>query len=405
MSCNSWSQHTDARMSGETACACSFVCRKTDCPCEWSSKFKQRNEWRPLRNPTGWPVFMPHCWLVHQFLCHTVDWFISFYATLLTGSSVFMPHCWLVHQFLCHTVDWFISFYAALLTGSSVFMPHYQLADQFLCHTVDWFISFYATLLTGSSVFMPHCWLVHQFLCRTIAWLISFYATLLTGSLVFMPHYQLADQFLCHCQTGSSVFMPHCQSMMVFFLSFFFFLSSIGFRRRHNYHSDYSAATSSIRVFPHHVLLLKGGQGLSDARSNPNVCSALKGKTDVKTFCTADQVSHSSRLPGQWAPRSTNSSCFGKHGQTETGFKTNFLFCNSTFVVENTAKLKPVLKQTAFWWRERTLSLPMWRVDILIGQHTMVSQRDVSFLKHWIYILLMDDDSEHKADASVGVWF
>ena len=31
------------------------------------------------------------------------------------------------------------------------------LADQFLCHTVDWLISFYATLLTGSSVFMPHC--------------------------------------------------------------------------------------------------------------------------------------------------------------------------------------------------------------------------------------------------------
>ena len=42
-------------------------------------------------------------------------------------------------------------------------------------------------------------------------------------------------------------------------------------------------------------------------------------------------------------------------------------------------------------------------VDTQIGQHTMVSHRNVSFLKHWIYILLMDDDSEHKADASVGV--
>ena len=83
-----------------------------------------------------------------------------------------------------------------------------------------------------------------------------------------------------------------------FFLSFFFFFSSTGFRR-HNHHSAYFAATSSVCVLPHHVLLVKGGQGLSDACSNPNVCSVLKGKTDVKTFCTADQVSHSSCLPGQ----------------------------------------------------------------------------------------------------------
>ena len=123
----------------------------------------------------------------------------------------------------------------------------------------------------GWSVFMPHCWLVHQFLCRTINWLISFYATLLTGSSVFMPNYRLADQFLCHCQTGSSVFMPHCQSMMVFFLSSFSFLPL-----------DLEGDTIIILIIlllqavyicvcPHHALLLKGGQGLSDACSNPNV--------------------------------------------------------------------------------------------------------------------------------------
>ena len=54
------------------------------------------------------------------------DWLTSFYATLLTGSSVFVPHYRLADQFLCHTIDWLISFYATV-----------KLAHQFLCHNVN----------------------------------------------------------------------------------------------------------------------------------------------------------------------------------------------------------------------------------------------------------------------------
>ena len=32
------------------------------------------------------------------------------------------------------------------------------------------------------------------------------------------------------------------------------------------------------------------------------------------------------------------------------------------------------------------------------------SQRNISFLKHWIYFFLMDDDSKHKVDDSDDGW-
>lgn len=47
-------------------------------------------------------------------------------------------------------------------------------------------------------------------------------------------------------------------------------------------------------------------------------------------------------------------------------------------------KAQPILKQTSFQWRERTLSLPVHRVDIPVDQITMVGQRNIGFLEHWL---------------------
>ena len=58
---------------------------------------------------------------------------------------------------------------------------------------------------------------------------------------------------------------------------------------------------------------------------------------------------------------------------------------NSTFVVlKNTAKLKPSSKWTAYWWKEKPSHF-LWRFDVQISKNTTASQRNTSFLKHWIY--------------------
>ena len=49
----------------------------------------------------------------------------------------------------------------------------------------------------------------------------------------------------------------------------------------------------------------------------------------------------------------------------------------------NTPTLKSFSKQTSFWWRDRTLQLPLQWVDVSIGQNKMVCQRTITFLKHW----------------------
>ena len=62
---------------------------------------------------------------------------------------------------------------------------------------------------------------------------------------------------------------------------------------------------------------------------------------------------------------------------------------------KNTAKLKPVSKQTSFWWMKRTPSLPIvlfWRSNC---KNMMASQRNISSWSIW-YILFMDYNRAHK---------
>ena len=60
--------------------------------------------------------------------------------------------------------------------------------------------------------------------------------------------------------------------------------------------------------------------------------------------------------------------------------------------------MKPVLIKLLSDGARELLSLPMHCVDIPNGQNAMDSQRNVSFLQHWI------SDSEHKVDALGDEW-
>ena len=57
--------------------------------------------------------------------------------------------------------------------------------------------------------------------------------------------------------------------------------------------------------------------------------------------------------------------CLGKHIQSETGFKTNFLLMKG----------------------ENSITCHCVGFDIKIGENMMASQINISLLKHWIYTL------------------
>ena len=70
---------------------------------------------------------------------------------------------------------------------------------------------------------------------------------------------------------------------------------------------------------------------------------------------------------------------------------------NSTFVVLiNTTKLKQFQNELPSHERKELYHFLLRCFDIQIGKNTIASERNITFLQHWI--LFMDDERKHKVD-------